>query len=302
MEVSKSADLFPEPPEELIERLRRKLPTLQMLPAVATQALEIARQPDCSIAAFSGVVERDLKLAADILKMANSVLYSTGTPVASLHQAVVRLGFHHCRSVIVSSSYDSLTRTLGAEEQASRELLTRHGFLTAIFALRLNHCLHLGFQGEEFTAGLMHDIGRLLLSVAAPETFREADPLDFQETGELEDREREAFGVSHAEFGAWFADQSDLPQPLVAAIRFHHAPKDAGTHRRLAALTAAADELANFVQRPGRSEDEEYDPATNDAVRLLERIGAAGAEDKFAANAAQLIRECPGMAESLMQG
>jgi len=285
-------------PESLISALKQRVENLQMLPAVAAQALELAKDPDCPMSRFSSVVERDLKLASDILRMANSSAFSTGSSVASLHQAVVRLGLRQCRGLILASSFDSLARKLGHEDQRLRNSLSRHGFLTAIIALRLNHLFGLGLQGEEFTAGLMHDLGRILLAVAMPEEFRNSDPLSFHEGDDLEATERELFGASHAEFGAWFALENKLPESLVAAIRFHHAPNEAGDNRRIAAITAAADHLATFIQR---NDGEKYDPQSNPGVAVLQGLGIATAQSKFLAAAETLVFECPRVADAMMK-
>jgi len=167
------------PPEELRRSLLKRADDLSMLPAVATEALQLARNPDCTTAQFAGVIERDVKLATEILSICNSVLYSSGKPVANLHQAVIRLGFRQCRNLILTSSAASLMKRLPLEQEWIRELLWRHSFTTAVACLDLNNRLRLGFQGEEFTAGLLQDFGRTLLAVAVGKNQPDVDPLDF---------------------------------------------------------------------------------------------------------------------------
>lgn len=290
---------FSKIPKDLIQRLERKVHNLQMLPAVAAEALKMAQDPDCPIGKFASLIERDLKLATFILKVANGTLFSTGGTVASLHQAVARVGLRNCRGLILSSSFDSLATKLTNELRFIRELLARHGFLTAILAMRLNHRLGLGFRGEEFTSALLHDLGRTLFAVAVPEQFRMFDPLSFDEPDDIEERETAAIGCPHTEFGAWFAATNDLPEPLISAIRFHHSPTEAGEHLRLSALTAAADEMANFVQRPNNGEH--YDPRANKGINLLESGESPGAAKKFSACYVALLDEAPQLADSLME-
>jgi HD-like signal output (HDOD) protein len=177
--------------------------------------------------------------------------------------------------------------------------LWRHGFLTALFAMKVNQLLALRFQGEEFTAGLMHDFGRTLLLVAAADQFAAVDPLDFIEDGDVEAREREVIGTSHAEFGAWFAATNELPESLVTSIRHHHRPEDAGVHVQLAALVSAADHMANHIQRG--EPPEAYNSMTDGSLVLLEQSGARRATDVFAAAVARLLVEGPAIADSLMK-
>src|SRR5579871_1883711 len=92
-------------PEAVMERLRLRSNNLRMLPAIATQALEVAKDPNCSITEFAAVVERDATLAADILRLSNSILFAASKNVLNLHQAVVRIGFRQCKNLILASSF-----------------------------------------------------------------------------------------------------------------------------------------------------------------------------------------------------
>jgi len=286
-------------PEELVQKLTRKVGNLQMLPAVAAQALEIANDPDCDFLKLANVIQRDLKLTTFILRMANSTLFAPPAPIASLHHAVSSMGLKRCREFIITTGLDSVSRKVTPELQSRREVLWRHGFLTAIFAVKINHLLGLRFLGEEYTAALMHDFGRTLLAVATPEQFLMIDPLDFNEPVDIEDRERSRIGTAHTEFGAWYAELNELPEALVAAIRYHHAPSQAGPHARLAALIAAADHVANSVQRPG--ETEPYNPMTNGALVVLQQGGASNATGKFSDAVDQFVKDAPALADELMR-
>lgn len=290
---------FPGIPAELKERLKRAVGTLNMLPAVALQALQIANNPDCDLAKLAGVIQRDLKLTTMILRMANSALLSPPRPIASLHHAILTIGLRRCRDFIVTAGLDSVSRKIAPELKAQRELLWRHGFLTALFAMKINQLLGLRFQGEEFTAGLMHDFGRTLLAVADPEAFSRLDPLDFVEGEDVEGREREAIGTSHAEFGAWFAAMNELPESLVAAIQHHHLPEAAGAHVQLSALVAVADHMANHIQRGEAPET--YNSMNDGAMLILEQAGTRRATDVFAAAVAKLLADGPAIADSLMK-
>jgi HD-like signal output (HDOD) protein len=250
----------------------RKAQKIQMLPAVALQALDIAKDPDCSISDFVAVIERDSKLATDILSMSNSPLFATGgTTIASLQKSVVRLGFRQCRNLILSASLTSMMRNLSLDEEWISDVLARHAFLTGITAMHVNRIIGTGFQGEEFAAGLIHDFGRLLLAVCLPTQFSKADPLDFDESSATPANESMVLDTNHCQAGAWFAEISGLPPELVEVIRHHHCPSNAVRFRRLVALTALSDHIANYIQRSNSSED--YNLAANEAVFVLEGTG-----------------------------
>lgn len=271
---------------KLQAEFRRKAQALQMLPGVAVQALEIARDPECTIREFVAVVERDAKLAADILAMSNSVMFSAGGPVVlSLQQAIVRLGFRQCRNLILSTSMASLMKNLTLEEEWVRDVLCRHGFLTGMLAINVNKIVGTGFQGEEFAAGLVHDFGRLLLAVCAHEKFCTADPLHFDESPEMLTMERRILGTDHCEAGAWYAELSKLPSEFVEVIRYHHNPAACTKHRRLVALVAIADHMASYLQRFDNAN--QYNLRENEAVYVLESCG----QTNVAARLADVCRE-----------
>ncbi len=265
-------------PNELSPHLRailaRKAQHLQMLPAVAIQALDIAKNPKCSIREFVSVIKQDAKLATDILGMSNSSMFCTGgSPIVSLQQSVVRLGFRPCRNLILSTSMASMMRHLSLAEEWIREVLSQHAFLTGLTAVHVNRIVGAGFQGEEFAAGLVHDFGRALLAVCMPDQFASADPLDFDENSQTPDKETWLLETNHCEAGAWFAQINSLPSEFVEAIRHHHAPQNAVKHRRLVALTAISDHIANHMQRFETSDG--YDITTNEAIFVLEETGIA---------------------------
>jgi HD-like signal output (HDOD) protein len=288
-----------EPSFAIAQTMQQKARKLPVLPAVAVQALNIAKNPDASITEFAAIVERDVKLATCILKMANGAIYAPTKPVASLYQAVVRLGFHQCRNLILSASISSMMRKTSLSEEWIGDLLWKHSALTGIIAVHMNRALNIGYSGEEFTAGLIHDIGRLLFASCVPQQFAEIDPLDFVENNGVLSHEESIIGTPHTEFGAWFSVENNLPECLTAVIRHHHAPNAAGQHIKLTALTAAADHLANYFQRYESIDG--YDLSTNDAVAILERVDVRHASERLATILSTLIDESVRDADSFAQ-
>ncbi len=141
-------DLALAPPPALAARLAKRAGQLRMLPAVATDALELAKDPECSIAEFAAIVERDVKLAMDMLRIANSAFYSPSKPIVDLKRAVLRLGFRECQYLIMTACIASLMNRMSLEQEWIRGAFWRHSFHTAMLANHLNRTFHLGFQGK----------------------------------------------------------------------------------------------------------------------------------------------------------
>lgn len=284
---SKTTGGIAEPTESVQQRLRALENQLCVMPSVAAKAIEMVNQPDCSVKDFAGVVMHDAKLATDVLAMANSAAFAPKSPIATLDEAVVRLGFVQCRNLILSSCIAASMKKLPLEQLWIRELLAQHSFTTAMAATHLNRALNIGFQGEEFAAGLIHDFGRFVMAIIAGDNFAEADPMTFDDEASVLEMEYVALQTDHCQLGAWFAKKSQLPEMLIDAILHHHLPQTECTHRRLVALTAAADHIANHLQRFETVED--YDPTTNPGIAVLAEFGNASLQEQFSELAEAIV-------------
>ncbi len=256
---------------DIAARLEQKVLTLvdnmPTLPDTATRALALAKEPDSKFADFARLIETDAPIATGLLRIANSPLYAGGAPAVKLQQAVVRLGMWHCQNLIVSIGMQSLFRRMEASTQQQCEVLWQHASVTASLCRQINRAFRLGFDGEEFSAGLLHDLGRVLLLLADPECFQRADALDFREDKDQLERERAAIGIDHGALGGWFGGHSQLPDTLIETMRFHHEPNRSEKAMKLATLVATADHMANHLQRG--EDSEAYQPADNSGLASL---------------------------------
>lgn len=215
----------------------------------AVRVIALSHDPDATIVGMAQVIRRDGVVAAAVLKAANSALYRGRYQVEDVLDAVVRLGLRGCTNVVTAFCMKGHYKHTDPDGQAACDGLLRHALFTANIAARTNAVLDLGFKGEEFTAGLLHDIGRVILCVRSPGGFAKADPMTFHEDGKVLARERDAVGFDHCELGVRFARANKLPESVTEAILNHHFPGAESEHRRLAALVALSDRLANHVQR-----------------------------------------------------
>ncbi|RLS73038.1 MAG: HDOD domain-containing protein [Planctomycetota bacterium] len=270
---------------------------LPVLPWLAVRAVEISEDPDCSINEFVALIGRDIALLSGILSFANSAFYGGGKPISNVRQAVIRLGIRTCRNLILTSSISSLMGRMSMKQEWIRESLARHGYVTAAVCHALNQRLQLGYVGEEYTAGLVHDIGRTILASCYSDGFQEFDALTFEESSATVDREFSIIGTSHTEAGAYFAAKSRLPPVLIEVIRHHHNPDHATGDRRLVALVAAADDIANHLQRFDTPEN--YDASANQGLILLERLGVTNAVARISADATEILKDADTVAGNM---
>jgi HD-like signal output (HDOD) protein len=238
------------PEQSPIDVLKKSVGTVEklpMMPEAATKAMEVANSPNSSLKDFASVIERDVPLAAGILKLANSPLYRVGREITSLDQAVVRLGLRECKNLIVTVGMRSLWGNGKIAKKKECETLWQHAFLTACLCRRMNKAMGMSYQGEEFSCGLSHDLGRILFAVGIPNHFDKVDTLSFQEGPDLLAKEDELIGLNHCQFGAWFATVNQLPGSIAEVIQHHHQPAKATSHQMLVGLVTFCDQLANHV-------------------------------------------------------
>lgn len=267
------------PSREIQIKVRRMASEFQVRSDTAIEALEVIRDPECSIRALVAIARRDPRLTTDILKFANSALFGSRARIASLDQAVMRLGLTSCKNIILACIAGSMLRQPSPQYQQFTNILWPHSLLTATTASNLNLELGIGLQGEEYAAGLIHDVGRLLMRLAEPRKAAEVDVLDFVEGPDLLARESAILGTTHATLGAWFTDDMRFPGSIVTSIRFHHKPEEANEALCLTALVAAADEITNHYHRTGSLIG--YDLDENQGIGLLEEHGVFDAREKL---------------------
>jgi HD-like signal output (HDOD) protein len=259
---------------ELERKIARLVDDLPALPVTAARALALTEDPDVALADLADLVREDAALATALLRVANSALYAGGAQTLRLDQAVIRLGLWTCKNLIATVGLRSTLRARSPAAEADCRALWRHGFITASLCVQINRGYRLGLGGEEYAAGLLHDLGRVLVALADPACVVLAALMDFREDGDVLARECAAIGVDHAALGAWFGELSNLPESLVEVIRHHHAPAQAKKYPRLVALVAAADHAANHVQCG--ADPAKYDPDKNAGLKELTANWSAG--------------------------
>ena len=279
------------PPPSVIALLARHASRLQVLTSVAIEAIQRDKCSTFAITHYSALFERSDELKLEFLKLANIPLFSPWVPIVSLQQAVVRLGPRECHNLILAASISTVIRRLSLKQDVVRTILWKHLINTALLATHMSRTFRLGFEGEEFAAGLMHDFGRILLALVDSEQFVDIDPLNFNETPDQLVRESIVTGTDHCRLGAWYANQQQLPSQISEVMLWHHHPDSAGENQRLTALIAVADHMANHLHRFGESTG--YYPSRNPFLSVLAQFG----DDQLEA---QFVRMAPALMDQVL--
>jgi putative nucleotidyltransferase with HDIG domain len=189
---------------------------LPPLPAVAVRAIALARDPNVGSEQLVRVVSTDAALAARVVSIARSVRYMRREPPRSLDSAIQTVGFQALRRILIAASARAAYRA----DDAVAQTLWEHALATALAADELARMAGEPRGGSSFIAGLMHDIGKLVLHLSDSRNFAALDHDD-------EGREHEIFGVTHDQVGACLAEHWGLEDDVVWSILSHHgAPAD----------------------------------------------------------------------------
>jgi len=198
---------------------------LPAMPQVASKVLELSSDPNTSASQLQQVISDDQAMTARILKIANSAMYSCSRKIKTLTEAIVMLGFNSIRSLVVTSAARNLYNTRKSRSGLKERLLWEHS-IGAGFACRLMAQKHAPALTEEaFLAGLMHDIGKLVLNIRIPEKFDEIVQVVYNENRSFHSTEQENFGFTHAEVGSLLVNKWKLSPVLEDVIKNHHNPE-----------------------------------------------------------------------------
>ena len=229
--------------QQRIKRITRSIIGLPTLPTVITQMIGLIDNPKTSAREVSQLISTDQALTAKILKLANSAFYGFSREIGTVNHAVVVMGFETVKSLGLSVSVLERFAAGNAQTSFDRQKFWEHSIACGVAARLLADRLRYRVQGEAFAAGILHDIGKLILSQYFTEEFEQILSLTCDEGLYIGKAEKHVLGVTHAEIGLWLAEKWNLPNKLVTAIAYHHKPGSLGQDAELASLIHLADFL-----------------------------------------------------------
>jgi len=237
--------------------------SLPTLPAVYRDLVSVASQKDVSAATVASALQRDPALCLKVLQVVNSLTFGLRRRISSVQQAAAYLGVELIKGIVVTAE---IFKTAERNDVEGFSLGRFQDYSLKIATLASEFAATRGLGEEAFSAGLLHDVGKLVLSLKRETDFTNV-LLRVAATGEdAESVEREVLGVSHSDVGAHLLWSWGIPYPIVECVAMHHATELAGDHPSdLVAIVHAAEALYSIYACGERE-------ATLD-VALLERAG-----------------------------
>ncbi len=221
-----------------------KIANLPTLPEVASTLLQIINDPTTSASDAANLISRDLSLTSKVLRLANSAFYGIPRTITTVQNAVVILGLKVINTLVLSITVFEMFPSDRRNQYFDRKKFWQHSLACAVIAKQLALRMRRFnlFDPEEcFCAGLLHDIGKVVMDQYLREEFDASLQMARTKSMPLYQCEAEIIGADHCEVGDWLTSRWDLPQDIQLPIVHHHAPQNAPAAREITILVHLSD-------------------------------------------------------------
>jgi HD-like signal output (HDOD) protein len=229
------------------KKVLRKLKDLPPMPQIVFKARQVISDPDSEMSELSDLLESDQAIATKVLKLANSAYYGLSGKVSSIRHASSLLGYNALGQLIsMVGGASVLGKTLGGYDLDSAGTW-RHSLLTAsasrILALKKKPAL----ESDAFSAGLIHDVGKLVLDAYVLDRKAEFERLTAGGRNSMLVAEQRLLGLDHADIGYEVCQHWNIPETISQAIKYHHDPSKSDQDM-LSYMVFMANSIANIVK------------------------------------------------------
>ncbi len=228
------------------------LTNLPTLPSVLYEILAALQDPNVDFDSLKKIVYRDPALVSRILRIANSSYFGRRHPTSSLETAFFTLGLNEVIAIVSSVGVVNAFAHIGSRS-FDRRVLWRHSLMTGLTSRLLSRKLDLQQQtlGEEFIAGLLHDLGHIIILEYFPEEF--GTIIDgINEGSNPSELERMILGNDHSEISGYIAERWRFSPSLAEALRWHHLPEKSTICPPLTRVVHFADRMCSWREMDER--------------------------------------------------
>ena len=248
----REAALASLPPVEMVKEvtlkaLLHKINQLRPMSKTMNRVLSVIESNPFSIEEIKREIYQDQALTANILKICNSPYYGFAQRVSNLSQGIVLLGLNTIKRILISLSFkDVLTPSINGYSLKQGEFF-KHALGCAFMAEVIAKEKQYPEPEVVFTAGLLHDVGKIILDQVAAGKFHLVMRKVLGEKKPFLEAEKEILGYTHSQVGEMVAQQWHLPEILTEAIAFHHTPEQGQTAPAVVAMVHIADVICRLV-------------------------------------------------------
>jgi putative nucleotidyltransferase with HDIG domain len=241
-----------------LKKIVSQIESLPSLPTIYTEIIAEMQSEDPSIKKISEIIEKDVSMTAKILQVVNSVFFGLSQRIGNPKQAVMLLGLETIKSLVLSVKIFS-EFSQKKYSWFDIDAIFKHSISVSSYAKAIvkNEKMDQDLINYSLMAGLLHDLGKLILATNFKDTYQQVLTESQNSDHQLWELERETFGTSHAEIGAYLMGLWNLENPIIEAIAFHHCPAKSASHQMgLLAVVHVANALDHEDDFPENQESD----------------------------------------------
>jgi putative nucleotidyltransferase with HDIG domain len=273
--------------ERRVQAILDNIESLPSLPSVVLQTLRLANDDRASASDFEEIIRKDQVLTARVLKLVNSPFFGLRSKVQTIPQAIVVLGLKSLKSVVLAAKTSKLLNGQLGPYGYQPGGLWQHSMACATLSRMIARVAGLGAEAQEelFVAGLLHDVGKLVLSPHVKSLRSELEAVR-RDAEQIVDAEIAVIGMSHPDAGGRMGRKWGLPDALVELIERHHdGPEGASTERLVVQVANDHCKRAGVGLKGGTRKPEA------DAEARLAALGLAGSEAELTVEVGARLEE-----------
>jgi len=225
------------------------------LPEIALRINQLIDDPASTADDIANLISQDAALTIRLLKIVNSSFYNFSSEVDTVTKAISIIGTRELRDLVMATAiiekFDSIPKGL-----ASPESFWRHNIACATAARTIAKQLKIKNSERLYIAGLLHDIGKLVMYIGSPDLSRQVLELTNLPDADITKLETIAFGFDHGELGAELIKVWNLPEMIAETTQYHHQPLDAEDYSTEVAVIHLANIIANSIETPFSLDDD----------------------------------------------
>src|SRR5689334_20501137 len=210
-----------------LDALLKKIEDLPPLPEIVVKLLKASRDPNVSMRAMVELIKHDPALTIKVLRLCNSSYYGLPRKINSIQEALVYIGTDTLVNFVLAGCLSTFYQQAQTGYGLEKGELWRHSVGCAIAAQRISAWHADESSAQAFTAGLIHDIGKIILNTYVGAEIDTILKMVEQEQVAFTEAEKRVLGFSQTEAGARLARHWNPPEPLIEAIEFHQMPEKA---------------------------------------------------------------------------
>ena len=248
---------------------------LVSLPEIRIRVNELLDEPNITAAELGNIICQDTSLTARLLKIVNSSYYGFEAKIETVSRAVEVVGLRELRGLVIA---DSAVETFS---HVSKEILNnirfwRHSLYCGVIARLLAEQCHVLHSERLFVAGLLHDIGKLIIAHRLPNETRMIQLEATQGLRSEYEIEQDFLGFNHSEVGGELMKEWNMPETLIESVANHHSPRLAKTGVMETSIVHIANILTDQAEQgldmKNASQVQQIDPYAWDVTGLNEEI------------------------------